>query len=176
MYLKNILTAKNLISVSLIMAAAFSRLIPHSPNFTSVGAMALFAGSLFGMSFSALLVPVVAMLLTDFILGFHSTQIFVYGSLVLSVLMGATLLKDQAKGRKLLVVTLLSSILFFIVTNLGVWLVGGFYSGDIKGLVECYIMALPFFTNQVAGDLLFSGLLFYGYSVAITRAQTKSRV
>lgn len=164
---------KKSLVVGMIIVAAFSRLIPHSPNFTSVGAMALFAGSAMGLSLASFLVPAVVMLLTDLVLGMHPTMIFVYGAFALTVVLGAVLLKNSARGVKLLSVSLAASLLFFFITNLGVWLVGGYYTGDLKGLVECYIMALPFFKNQVTGDLMYSVLIFYGFQFAVNTIEKR---
>lgn len=159
----NFKSSKVQLALGLILTAALSRLIPHSPNFTSVGALALFAGSLWGISTAAFLVPLLAMLLTDLILGFHPTMFFVYGAFLLTVILGGGLLKKTQKNLPLIGLSLAASSVFFIVTNFGVWFVGGFYSQDMKGLLECFAMALPFFKNQIAGDLVYSLALFNAY-------------
>jgi hypothetical protein len=158
---------KNLMLIGFIFTAAFSRLIPHAPNFTSVGAIALLAGSIWGFSALAFLVPVLAMLVTDFILGMHSTMMFVYGAFAITVILGSVLLSKNARGIKLFGITLLTSIIFYLISNFGVWFVGGFYTGDLKGLVECYIMALPFLKNQIMGDLVYTFALFYAYQFTV---------
>lgn len=145
--------------VGMILIAALSRLIPHAPNFTAVGGMALFAGAVLAPTWLALLVPVSALLLSDFVLGLHETMIPVYGAFILNVLLGQLFLKQKSFGR-IGVVTLLSSVLFFVITNLGVWQLSGLYTHDAAGLAQCFTLAIPFFDNQVMGDLLSTGALF----------------
>ena len=57
---------------------------------------------------------------------------------------------------------LLSSLVFFIITNFGVWLLGG-YTYSVEGLILCYSMAIPFFANSILADLFFSGILYFGF-------------
>lgn len=149
--------------VLMILTAAFSRMIPHPWNFTAVGAMALFGGAVIQSRILSLIVPVTALLMTDFILGFHSTMLFVYVPLVLTVMLGwnASNYKSPARVAGL---SLLTSLLFFAVSNFGVWLVGGLYPVNSSGLISCFVAALPFFDNQIFGDLFFSGVLFGGYA------------
>lgn len=155
--------SQNGVIALMIVLAALSRLIPHAPNFTSIEATAIFAGAMWGLSLSAFLVPVLSMLLTDLIFGFHSSMFFVYGSLALSVMLGAIALQKRT-GLRILGCALLSSLIFFLVTNFGVWL-GGMYPQNTQGLIDCYVMALPFFRNQVTGDLVYSALIFASYEL-----------
>jgi hypothetical protein len=149
-----------LIGSTLILAAALSRLLPHPDNFTPIAAMAL-AGGVYLEKRFALIVPLAALVISDFFIGFHNTILFVYGSFVLIGFMGLWL-KSHKKLIPVLGTALLSSILFFVITNFGVWLTGGgwFYPRTWQGLVECYVMAVPFFRNTLAGDLVFTGVLF----------------
>jgi hypothetical protein len=149
-----------LISSTLILAAALSRLLPHPDNFTPIAAMAL-AGGVYLEKRFALIVPIVALVISDFFIGFHNTILFVYGSFVLIGFMGLWL-KSHKKLFPVLGTALVSSILFFVITNFGVWLTGSgwFYPKTLQGLFECYIMAIPFFRNTLAGDLVFTGVLF----------------
>ena len=156
-------TMENSIIILLILVACLSRLIPHLPNFTAVGAMALFAGAKIGSKRLALFVPLAAMLLSDLFLGFHSTMIFVYGAIALAALIGHWGWKRwQWKG--LVGLSLFSSLLFFVITNFGVWLTGG-YEQSWQGLSTCFTLAIPFFSHQVVGDLLFTGVIFGFYAV-----------
>ena len=149
-----------LIGSTLILAAALSRLLPHPDNFTPIAAMAL-AGGVYLEKRFALIIPLAALVISDFFIGFHNTILFVYGSFVLIGFMGLWL-KSHKKFLPVLGTALLSSILFFVITNFGVWLTGGgwFYPRTWQGLVECYVMAVPFFRNTLAGDLVFTGVLF----------------
>jgi hypothetical protein len=149
-----------LIGSILILVVALSRLIPHPVNFTPIAAIAL-AGGVYLEKRFALIIPLAALFISDLFIGFHNTILFVYGSFVLIGFMGLWL-KSHKKFFPVIGTIILSSILFFIITNFGVWLTGGgwFYPKTWQGLVECYVMAIPFFRNTLAGDLIFTGVLF----------------
>lgn len=102
------------------------------------------------------------MFISDLILGIHLTMIYVYLSFFLIILIGR-LLKGNYYMKKLLLASISSSILFFIITNFGVWLSFNLYSKDLAGLINCYQMAIPFFRNTVLSDLFYSFSFFYGY-------------
>lgn len=150
--------------LSAILIAAAFRLVPHPPNFSPIGAMALFGGAYFGRRSLAFAAPLAALLLSDVILGFHSGMPYVYGSVALIVLIGWAV----AKRMSVLTVAggaLASSILFFAVTNFGTWATGELYPQTLAGLAACYVAAIPFFQNTLAGDLFFSALLFGGFAL-----------
>ena len=147
-----------------ILVAAAMRLLPHPPNFTPIGAMALFGGAYFGRRALAFAAPLGALLLSDAILGFHSSMPFVYASVALVVLIGWAL-ASRATPLRIAGAAIASSVLFFAVTNFGVWLTGGMYPQTLSGLAACYVAAIPFFQNTMAGDLLFSALLFGGFAL-----------
>jgi hypothetical protein len=148
------------IGSTLILVAALSRLLPHPDNFTPIAAMALAGGVYFEKRF-ALIIPLAALVISDFFIGFHNTVLFVYGSFILIGIMGLWL-KSHKKFFPVVGTALLSSILFFVITNFGVWVTGGgwFYPRTWQGLVDCYIMAVPFFRNTLVGDMVFTGILF----------------
>ncbi|MBI4463429.1 MAG: hypothetical protein HY647_01885 [Acidobacteria bacterium] len=145
-------------AVGLTVLGALARLIPHPANFTPVGAMSLFAGARIS-GWQAYLVPMVLMAVTDSILGYSATVPFIYGSFLLNVWIGRRLLR-KANFRRLGPVVLLGSLQFFLLTNAGVWLTGGMYPHTGAGLLACYIAAIPFFGRTLAGDLLYTGVLF----------------
>jgi hypothetical protein len=151
-------TLKNSTIIALILVACFSRLIPHPPNFTAIGAMALFAGAHLGSKRVALLVPLAAMFFSDLVLGLHPTMVFVYVSVALITLLGRWSWQ-RWQGRSLIGMSLVSSLLFFVITNFGVWLTGG-YEHSLQGLVTCFALAIPFFSYQVLGDLLFTSMRY----------------
>ncbi len=153
-----------LIAFLLVVFAAFSRLIPHPPNFAPIAAMALFGGVYFDRRFS-ILVPLAAMLVSDFLIGFHSTMPFVYGSFILTGLIGIWL-KKHKRVQWIAGASLTSSLFFFVITNFGVWLNGG-YPLNFTGLIECYVAAIPFFRTTLVGDLFFVAVLFGLYESAI---------
>lgn len=143
----------------IVGVAALSRLIPHPPNFTPVAAMALFAGAVVADRRLAFIIPLAALLLSDLIIGFHSTMLFVYLSVALMTVLGFALQKRRSIAY-VLSGAVAGSVLFFALTNFGVWLVGGGYENTFAGLVSCYIAAIPFFHNTLLSTLLYTGLLF----------------
>jgi hypothetical protein len=151
---------RSYIGAMLILLAAMSRLLPHPANFTPLAAMAL-AGGVYLDKRSALLVPLAALFASDLFLGFHDTVLFVYGSFALIGILGLWL-RSHKTVLPVVGATLAGSAVFFIVTNFGVWLTGGGwnYPKTLQGLVECYVMAIPFLRNTVLGDLVYVGLLF----------------
>ena len=160
-----------LLAVLLIAFAALSRFLPHPANFAAIAAMALFGGVYLDKRY-AFIVPMVAMLVSDYFLGFHSTVPFVYGSFLLTGLIGLWL-KGHKKLGWVVGASVTSSVLFFVITNFGVWLMGmhpfgtGGYSQNFAGLIECYVVAIPFFRNTIVGDLLYVGVLFGIYESAL---------
>jgi len=152
---------QTLISYSLIiLLAVVARLIPHAPNFAPIGGLALFSGFHFKKKVS-LLIPLLSMFISDIFLGFHSTIFYVYVSFVLITFIGNNI--KSLKLQNLFFASILSSILFFLITNFGVWLAGSMYPKTISGLLQSYQMGLPFFRNTVFGDLIYSVSFFYGY-------------
>lgn len=165
---KNLLSSKFIFAAGLILAAAFTRLIPHYPNFTAVGAIALFGGTYLPNKKLAFTIPLVAMLLTDLIIGFHQTMWAVYLSFGLIVLIGIQISKNK-KVTNILFATISSSILFFLVTNFAQWLSDPFYAKTGAGLAQCFTMAIPFFGYTALGDMFYVAVLFGVYELAKTK-------
>lgn len=158
---------KGIISPFLIIFfAVILRLIPHPPNFAPIAAMALFGGAYLDKKY-ALIVPLLALFISDIFLGFHSTMPFVYGSFLVIGLIGMWL-KRHRTITNVVLGTLLSSILFFLITNLGVWLVGNIYQKTLEGLMQAYFYAIPFFRNTLAGDFFYTGLFFGSYELFLS--------
>ena len=155
--------------LSAIALAAVMRLVPHPPNFTPVGAMALFSGAYFGRRALAFVAPIGALVLSDLVLGFYHGMATVYLATASIVLVGWFALNRVSPVRVGLA-ALASSTLFFIITNLGMWLFSGFYPRTLAGLETCYVAAIPFFQNTIAGDLFYAALLFGGFRIAETVA------
>ena len=155
----------------MIFAGAMMRLIPHWPNFTPIAAIALFGGTFLKRKDLAFLVPIVAMLLSDLIIGFHSTMLPVYLSFIAIVGFGLFL------QRRLTVINTISaslaaSVTFCIVTNFASWTSGLMpYPMNIAGLMQSYIVGLPFLFNGVLGDLFYTSVLF-GAVYLVTNRQT----
>lgn len=164
---------QKLVNPLLIIAfAVILRLVPHPPNVAPIAAMALFGGVYLDKKY-ALVIPLVAMFFSDIFLGFHNTMLFVYGSFLLTGLIGLWL-KDRKTIANIILATLTSSILFFLITNFGVWLVSGMYDRTLSGLVQSYYYALPFFRNTIIGDLLYTGLFFGGYEIISVKLKAQS--
>src|SRR5689334_11999747 len=147
-----------------IVVAAALRLLPHPPNFTPIGAMALFSGAYLGRRPLAFVAPLGALLLSDLVLGFYHGQATVYFSVALIVMIGMAALARRSVVR-IGAAAIASSVLFFIITNFGMWLFSGFYPRTLTGLEACYVAAIPFFQNTIAGDLFYAALLFGGFKV-----------
>lgn len=158
------LSKKYWLIAGLVLAAALLRILPHPPNFAPVAAMALFAGAHLGNRKLAFLIPLIAMALSDIVIGFHDGLVLVYVCMCIVVAIGM-----QLRGRigPLTVAggALASSVIFFIITNFGVWLTSGMYPLTFAGLVACYVAAIPFFHYTIAGDLFYAGILFGGFAL-----------
>jgi hypothetical protein len=154
-----------LVLVCMILAAAASRLIPHPPNMASITGVALFGGAYLSDKRLAFLVPMAALFLTDLVLGLYPHMEVVYGSFALVVCLGL-LLRSRRTPLLIAGATLASSLLFFVITNFGVWAFGSLYPKTGAGLVTCYVAALPFFRNTLAGDALYTAVLFGGFALA----------
>jgi hypothetical protein len=148
-----------------ILAAAALRLVPHPPNFTPIGAMALFSGAQFGRRGAAFVAPLAALLLSDAVLGFYHGMATVYFTTGVIVMIGWWLASRRPAWR-IVAASVAGSILFYVVTNLGMWLFSGIYPRTLIGLEACYIAAIPFFQNTLAGDLFYTALLFGGFAIA----------
>ena len=150
--------------IVMILAAAFSRLIPHPPNMASVTAVALFGGAYFSDRRLAFLVPLAALFLSDLVLGFYHHMEVVYSSFALIVFIGLWLQKKRS-ALHIAGAAMVSSILFFLLTNFGVWAFDSLYPMTLNGLIACYVAAIPFFRNTLQGDLLYTAILFSGFAL-----------
>jgi hypothetical protein len=166
---------------ALILLAALSRLIPHPANFAPVGGMALFGAAYFSKRYWAFIVPVVSMWISDLVLNnvvyasyfdrfvwFYGGSLFTYGAFALIVLSGMFTLR-KIRIPSLTASALGASVIFFLVSNFGVWFSGTMYSKDFSGLIACYTAGLPFFQNTVLGDLVYTGVLFGAFEYAMRR-------
>lgn len=153
------ISSRFLVLTGMVLAAAFVRLLPHPPNFAPITAMALFGGAYFTKKRLAFVVPLLAMFITDMIIGFHSTMWAVYLSFALIVVLGITMIKT-VKFTNVFLATITASVLFFVITNFAVWAAGIIYPPTFLGLTECYTAAIPFFQYSLVGNLLFTGVMF----------------
>lgn len=149
---------------AIIFALAIFRLLPHLPNVSPVAAMALFGGAYFADRRIAFIVPFLALFLSDLVLGLHNSMIFVYAGFALTVAIGF-LLKDRVTLTNTAFATVLASVLFFLLTNLGAWLTSGLYAKSAEGLMQAYVAGIPFFQNSLLGNLVFVAVIFGGYQL-----------
>ena len=154
----------------LIVAAAFTRLFPHPPNFTAIGAMAIFGGSVIKDKKLAFLLPLGALILSDICLqlftstkGFYGIgQFFVYGSFLLITALATFMGKKSVAN--ITFAAIWSGIIFFVISNFGTWITSDFYPKTSSGLVACFAAAVPFYKNEFFGNFVlnsFMGNLFY---------------
>jgi hypothetical protein len=120
------------VSIGIFLALSVSRFIPHPPNFTSLIALSFYVPAIFGTRYISIVV--FSLILTDLIIGFHSTIMF------------------RISG------ALTGAILFFILTNFGVW-INGSYGYTLNGFLSCYILALPFFGYSLISTFIFSSII-----------------
>ncbi|MBI4227972.1 MAG: hypothetical protein HY600_06870 [Candidatus Omnitrophica bacterium] len=150
-------------AVGFFAVGALARFIPHPPNLTPLTAMALFAGAWLPMPV-ALVLAVGALFVGDLALGWGPQNLLGYVALGLTVLLGARL---RSRWRPLAIggATLSGSLLFYLLSNFGVWLEGLLYPRTGAGLVACYVAGIPFYRWQLVGDLAYTALLFGGFSL-----------
>jgi hypothetical protein len=151
---------------SLILMAALSRLLPHPPNMVPITAMALFGGVYLERRL-AFVLPIVALLISDYFIGFYHGMPWVYGAFAGAGLIGLWLRNHRGIGNTI-GASLAGSTLFFIVSNFGVWASAQVsYPPTLAGLTACYVAAIPFFRNALLGDLLYVGVLFGLFELSV---------
>jgi hypothetical protein len=154
-------------AAGLVALDVVARLLPHAPNFTPVAATALFAASVLRTRALALLVPIAGMMLGDVVLGAYDFRIMIAVYCALTLPACVALLPRRLRGPRMLAPLLPScSLIFFVVTNFAVWTFSPLYAPNAAGLVKCYVAALPFLRNMLAGDLFWCLVLFGFYWLA----------
>jgi len=156
----------------MVFFAAFSRLIPHPANFAPIGAMALFGAAYFSKRYLSFIIPILSMWLSDLVLNnvvygqyfnhfvwFYPGFYWTYGAFILIGLIGFIVLK-KIKVHYVIIGSLSASIVFFLISNFGVWFSTSMYPKDFTGLIVCYTAGLPFFKNTLIGDFVYTGILF----------------
>lgn len=180
------------IIISLLIIGIGSRLIPHYPNFTAMGAISLFAAAFAGRRSIAVIVPFLVMLFSDMILNnliyaqrypndyqdfiiLYRGGLWSYAAFGLIVIFGHTLFRNSVDLTKVFIGALGSSAIFFLLSNFGVWASTPAYPVNFSGLMACYTAGLPFLLNQVAGDLFYSVSLF-GVALYVFSLKPKKQV
>ena len=141
------------ISFGIFLVLAVSRFIPHPPNFTSLIALSFYVPAFLGRKYILALIS--SFFITDLLIGFHSTMLFTWGSVLIIGLFSNFFLKNIFSR---ISAALLGAVVFFIVTNFGVWIISGMYAFNLNGLLSAYVLGLPFFGYSVLSTLIFSAL------------------
>tara|TARA_B110000037_G_scaffold195955_1_gene232744 strand:- start:298 stop:849 length:552 start_codon:yes stop_codon:yes gene_type:complete len=157
--------------ILLILFASFTRIIPHMPNFTPIGAMALFGGAYLSNKYHAFIIPILSLWFSDLIINnfilnyydqftwFYPGFIWQYATFGIIILIGYFLLK-KITLKKVLISSIGSSLIFFVITNFGVWSSGSMYTLSLNGLISCFVLAVPFYKGTLLGFLFYSSFLF----------------
>ncbi len=160
---------KTLLIILIILIGAFSRIIPHPPNFTALGAISILGGLYFGKKYLAFVIPFLAMLISDIILGYKIAT-SVYLAFLMIIPLGIAI-RSKVSHSSIFKTSIAASLIFFLITNFFVWLgsspVDGIYycPPNLSGFIKCYTQAIPFFFNTLLGDLFFCFSLFGLYEV-----------
>ena len=146
--------------VFIILLLSFSRIIPHPPNFTPIISFAIMAPFLFGSMTISLTSVILSMILADLVIGIHPGMIQIY-LIICLISIVFNRYKSSFNKINLLFFSLFGSTIFFILSNLSVWIFTNMYTKDIQGIINCYYMALPFFANTVLSTMIFCYLIFF---------------
>lgn len=147
---------RQLVLLLFVVFAVLLRLLPHPPNFAPITALAIFSGYNYRSKVLGVFIPLLAMAASDVFLGFSLITPWVYISFITISILSSYRKKVNINT------TLLGSLIFFTISNFGVWVIG--YPKTFEGLVLCYTMAIPFLINSVLGDLFFTGILKYSFN------------
>ncbi len=158
---KKFFTPRMIFVISAILVAAVMRLVPHYPNFTPVAAIAIFGGAYINRKSLAFLLPIIAMFISDMIIGFHTTMVAVYIGMIISVGIGM-MMKNRVKIGNVILASVASSVIFFLITNFASWYTGLMpYSKDFSGLMAAYVAGIPFFNTSLLGDLVSNSTVLF---------------
>lgn len=182
---KQVMRNRLLVVTSLITMGIATRFIPHWPNFTAVGAVALFAGATVKRSYLAYLIPMFVLFISDLFMNnlvyqefsegftwFSSGFAFIYGAFLLTTIMGRYSIKGTPKPLPIAGTSIASAVVFFLITNFGVWLSGPLYPKTIGGLISAYEAGIPFLLNMSGANLFYSAVLFGAAYYALPKYET----
>lgn len=172
------LSPRYIVLAGLLIFAAFSRLIPHPPNFTALGAMALFGGAYLSSRIMAIILPLGALWLSDIVLNnfvysdyytgfvlFSPNHVWIYISFIVIAILSKSLLKN-VNAKSVGLSAMIASVIFFVLSNFGVWMQGIMYPISMGGLISCYVAALPFFGWTLIGNAVYCSILFGSFEFA----------
>jgi hypothetical protein len=156
--------------IGMVILGACARLAPHPWNFTPLIALALFSGVHARKAATGVLVTLLALALSDAVMGFYRGFWYVYGAALVPVLLGR-LIGGHASAKSIGLAALASSLSFFAITNFMVWAGGHMYPHSASGLTACFVAAIPFYQNQLLGDAFYTVALFGGYALIRSRLE-----
>ena len=171
------ISPRSSIILGAVLLAAVTRLVPHPPNFAPITAIALFGAATLTDKRVAVLVPLLALFVSDLCLaamhqmgltasqGIYSGMWMTYSAFLLITLMGF-LLRGRRTVPAIVGMTLAGSVVFYLWTNFWFWALWPLYPYTLEGLLACYTAAIPFFRNTVLGDAVFGTVLFGGFALA----------
>jgi hypothetical protein len=159
----------------LIVLGVIARLVPHPWNFTPIGALGLFAGANCRPRI-AWLVPLCALFAADIVVGFYNpiSMIFVYLGFLAAPLIGRWIIAPRRSPLRIGSAVVMTSTVFFVLSNFGVWL-SGYYSLTLGGLIECYVLAIPFYGAMLAGDAFYAAIMFGGQEMLSSALRRRAR-
>jgi hypothetical protein len=172
------------LAIVMTVLAALIRLVPHPPNFTPIGGVALFGGARL-RAWQAYVVPLLALAITDPIRSrleggfpaYSAMTPIIYASFLISVFLGRTFLRNTNNPARIAVVAFAGSLQFFLITNFFVWFgLQTMYARTLSGLAACYVAGLPFFGRTVLADLFYSGILFGAYALVSRRMESERAI
>lgn len=158
-----------LITITIIALSTIYRLIPHPFNVSPIYSIALFTGATFNNKYLAAVTTILSMLVADIIIGLHNTMVFTYLSLLLINYLGHNLQKKY-NYKNIIKYSVISSLIFYLISNFGVWLLSQNYTYNLEGLVYCYWLAIPFWQNTLISCLLFNTIIFTLFSIKTIKA------
>jgi hypothetical protein len=153
-----------MLPVSLILVLSFSRLIPHPYNFTPILAVGVFGGFYFKNYILSLFIVIISMFVGDLVIGFHNTMFFTYSALAVAT--GIGMLIKKLNFKEIVLSGFSSSVIFFLITNFGSWLTMAMYEKSFSGLLQSYIMGIPFFHNTLLSTLIYLFVLKFTLELA----------
>jgi hypothetical protein len=171
--------------IGMVILGACARLAPHPWNFTPMMALALFAGSQARKLGAGVLVTLIALALSDAVLGFYQGFWFVYAAALVPVVLGNLIASGTGPSRlssgpesashpaakSIALAASASSLSFFVITNFMVWVTSSMYPHTAAGLATCFTAAIPFYRNELLGDAFYTVALFGGYALIRSRLE-----
>ena len=144
-----------------------SRVFSDIPNFTPTLSLIIFASYYFRNLTISSSIVLLSQIVSDIFIGFYSYIFFVYGSFLVIIYIAPIIMK-KLTSMSVLVTSVISPSIFFIISNFGVWFAGSLYTKDLNGLIECYVAGLPFYDESLLSTILFSYTIFIIYKLLIT--------